>query len=99
LKACEGSLMRLRTDRLKLRRLHWVSRHPIEKTMRAMDKLIERKLIRLAGVSDIDVEDLDAADKPSETGIACDQGRITMSSVAQRGVAGSALQPETEEVR
>jgi diketogulonate reductase-like aldo/keto reductase len=74
LKACENSLRRLRTDRLDLYMLHWPGRHPIEETMRAMEKLIERGLIRFAGVSNFDVEELQgAADSLEDQRLACDQ--------------------------
>ena len=74
LKACEGSLRRLRTDRLDLYMLHWPGRHPIEETMRAMENLIERGLIRFAGVSNFDVEELQrAADSLDGQRLACDQ--------------------------
>ena len=74
LKACESSLRRLRTDRLDLYMLHWPGRHPIEETMRAMERLIERGLIRFAGVSNFDVEELQgAADSLEDQRLACDQ--------------------------
>src|SRR3984957_13930454 len=60
-RACEASLRRLRTDRLDLSMLHWGGRPPGEDTMRAMEKLIERGLIRFAGVSNFDVEELQGA--------------------------------------
>jgi diketogulonate reductase-like aldo/keto reductase len=74
LKACESSLRRLRTDRLDLYMLHWAGRHLVEETMRAMEKLIERGLIRFAGVSNFDVEELQgAADSLEDQRLACDQ--------------------------
>ena len=74
LKACESSLRRLRTDRLDLYMLHWAGRHPVAETMRAMEKLIERGLIRFAGVSNFDVEELQgAADSLEDQRLACDQ--------------------------
>ena len=74
LKACESSLRRLRTDRLDLYMLHWAGQHPIEETMRAMEKLIERGLIRFAGVSNFDLEELQgAADSLEDQRLACDQ--------------------------
>src|SRR3984957_16093433 len=74
LKACESSLRRLRTDRLDLYMLHWAGRHPIEKKKRAMEKLIERGMIRFVGVSNFDVEELQgAADSLEDQRLACDQ--------------------------
>lgn len=61
LRACEQSLARLGTDRLDLYLLHWESRYPIAETMRAMERLIDEKRIRFAGVSNFDVAQVDAA--------------------------------------
>jgi diketogulonate reductase-like aldo/keto reductase len=55
LRACERSLRRLGTDHLDLYLLHWESIHPIGETMRAMEHLIDQRLIRYAGVSNFDV--------------------------------------------
>lgn len=61
LRACERSLARLRVSQLDLYLLHWESRYPIEETMRAMERLIDQKLIRYCGVSNFDVSQVDAA--------------------------------------
>ncbi len=61
LRACERSLKRLGTDYLDLYLLHWESRYPIAETMRAMEKLIDDGRIRLAGVSNFDVNQVKAA--------------------------------------
>ena len=71
LRACERSLRRLKTDRLDLYMLHWSGSHPIEETMRAMQKLIEQGSIRFAGVSNLDVEELEPAVKAQQ--LACNQ--------------------------
>jgi len=71
LRACERSLRRLKTDRLDLYMLHWAGSHPIEETMRAMQKLIEQGSIRFAGVSNLDVEELEPAVKAQR--LACNQ--------------------------
>jgi diketogulonate reductase-like aldo/keto reductase len=55
LRACERSLQRLGTDYLDLYLLHWESSHPIAETMRAMEHLIDRRMIRYTGVSNFDV--------------------------------------------
>jgi len=61
LRACERSLKRLKTDHLDLYLLHWESSYPIGETMRAMEHLIDQKLIRFAGVSNFDVAKLKEA--------------------------------------
>jgi diketogulonate reductase-like aldo/keto reductase len=58
LRACEQSLKRLGTDRLDLYLLHWESSYPIAETMRAMERLIDQRQIRFAGVSNFDVDQL-----------------------------------------
>lgn len=62
LRACEASLRRLRTDRLDLYMLHWAGRHPIRDTMRAMEKLVTDGMVRFIGVSNLDLEELKAAE-------------------------------------
>ena len=95
LKACESSLRRLRTDRLDLYMLHWPGRHPVEETMRAMEKLIERGLIRFAGVSNFDVEDLQsAADSLEDQRLACDQ---VLYHLEDRGIEVRLLPQCTQE--
>jgi diketogulonate reductase-like aldo/keto reductase len=61
LHACERSLKRLGTDHLDLYLLHWESDHPIGETMRAMERLIDERQIRFAGVSNFDVAEVQAA--------------------------------------
>jgi diketogulonate reductase-like aldo/keto reductase len=61
LRACERSLARLGTDHLDLYLLHWEGRYPIAETMRAMERLIDQRLIRFAGVSNFDVPQVKAA--------------------------------------
>ena len=61
LRACERTLRCLGTDCLDLYLLHWESEHPIGETMRAMERLIDDGLIRFAGVSNFDVDQVRAA--------------------------------------
>lgn len=62
LRAFEGSLKRLRTNYIDLYLLHWwSSRHPITETMRAMEALVDRGLLRYVGVSNLDLTQLEAA--------------------------------------
>lgn len=61
LRACEGSLGRLRTDRLDVYLLHWRGSHPLEQTIGAFERLVRDGKIRFWGVSNFDVEDLEEA--------------------------------------
>ncbi len=62
LKACQRSLKRLRTGWLDLYMLHWAGSHPIRETMRAMEKLVDERLVRFIGVSNLDVDEVKAAE-------------------------------------
>ena len=75
LKACERSLKRLKTEYIDLYLLHWPSsHHPIEETMRAMEKLVDEGMIRFFGVSNFDVEQLrEAQSALKKYRIACNQ--------------------------
>ena len=75
LRACERSLRRLRTDYLDLYLLHWSGRYPIADTMRAMEALVESGKIRFLGVSNFDLEELQAAEQ------ALSQGRLAANQV------------------
>ena len=61
LRACERSLERLKTDHLDVYLLHWESSYAIGETMRAMERLIDQRQIRFAGVSNLDVTATKAA--------------------------------------
>ncbi|HEV8459015.1 MAG TPA: aldo/keto reductase [Methylomirabilota bacterium] len=62
IRACEQSLKRLRTDRVDLYLVHWWSgRHPIADTMKAMEELVARGLVRFIGVSNFDIPQMKAA--------------------------------------
>jgi len=62
LAACERSLKRLRTDHVDVYLLHWWSdRHPIADTMRSMAELVAAGKTRFVGVSNLDVEQMRAA--------------------------------------
>jgi diketogulonate reductase-like aldo/keto reductase len=62
LRACERSLRRLRTDFLDLYLLHWESEYPLADTMRALERLVEEGATRFIGVSNFDVEQVQAAE-------------------------------------
>ena len=61
IKACEASLRRLRLDYLDVYLLHWQSSYPIGETMGALEVLVDAGKIRALGVSNFDVDDLEAA--------------------------------------
>lgn len=58
--ACEASLRRLRTNRLDLYLLHWPGSVPVGETVEAMEALVKVGKIRAWGVSNFDVDNMDA---------------------------------------
>jgi len=59
IKACEGSLKRLRTDYIDLYQIHWPNRSvPFSETMEALERLREQGKIRAIGVCNFGVQDL-----------------------------------------
>jgi diketogulonate reductase-like aldo/keto reductase len=72
--ACDKSLMRLRTDRLDCYLLHWRGKHDLDETITALEQLERDGKILSWGVSNFDVEDLEAAlEIAGEGRIACNQ--------------------------
>ena len=62
LRAAEDSLKRLRTDYIDLYQIHWPGHIvPIEETMRAMETLVDRGMVKYVGVSNFSVDELDRA--------------------------------------
>lgn len=59
IKACEESLLRLKTNRLDCYLLHWRGRHPLEETVAAFEQLRGEGKILSWGVSNFDVDDLE----------------------------------------
>jgi diketogulonate reductase-like aldo/keto reductase len=59
--SCEGSLVRLRTDRLDCYLLHWRGEIPLEETIAAFEQLERQGKILSWGVSNFDVADLEEA--------------------------------------
>ncbi|HML96371.1 MAG TPA: aldo/keto reductase [Thermodesulfobacteriota bacterium] len=62
LRAAEESLRRLGTDFIDLYQVHWPnSRYPMKETMRAMETLVDRGMIRYIGVSNFNVDEMEEA--------------------------------------
>jgi diketogulonate reductase-like aldo/keto reductase len=75
LKACKGSLARLKTDWIDLYLLHWPSeRYPIKETMRAMKKLVAEGMVKFIGVSNFNIDGLEEVEQALSTErLACNQ--------------------------
>jgi diketogulonate reductase-like aldo/keto reductase len=59
LRAAEESLRRLRIDHIDLYQIHWPnSAVPIRETMRAMEELVDRGVVKYVGVSNFTLDDL-----------------------------------------
>lgn len=58
--SCENSLKRLGTDYLDLYLLHWPGSIPLEETVECMEELVKQGKIKRWGVSNFDVEDMEA---------------------------------------
>ncbi|HEV7985485.1 MAG TPA: aldo/keto reductase [Steroidobacteraceae bacterium] len=58
IRACEASIARMRCEYLDLYLLHWRGSDPFRETLRGLDGLRERGLIRHFGVSNLDLDDL-----------------------------------------
>ena len=84
IRACENSLLKLGTDCLDLYLLHWKSRYPIEETIEAMTELQRSGKIRLWGVSNIDLPDMEKIESSLE-GCACDANQV-LYNLQERGV-------------
>lgn len=74
IQACERSLRQLKTDYLDLYLLHWPGSYPLEDTFAAMEALKAAGKIRACGVSNFDVNDLEALEAEVDISqIACNQ--------------------------
>ena len=71
--ACERSLTRLKTDRLDCYLLHWPGEHSLEDTVEAFEQLRRDGKIRSWGVSNFDVDDLEAVWTLAGARLACNQ--------------------------
>ncbi len=72
--SCKKSLERLKTDYIDIFLIHAPNPDiPIEKTMKAMDYLVEQKMIKYIGVSNFSVEQMKEAQKYSKNKIVVNQ--------------------------
>jgi diketogulonate reductase-like aldo/keto reductase len=82
--ACERSLRRLNTDRLDLYLLHWRGNVPFEETMAAFMALQKAGKIRHYGVSNLDVDHMEALwSVPGGRNVQTDQ---VLYNLARRGI-------------
>jgi diketogulonate reductase-like aldo/keto reductase len=80
--SCEASLKRLKTDRLDLYLLHWPGAIPLEETVEGFEALRRAGKIRHWGVSNFDVDDMEALFAAGGTSCATNQ---ILYNVARRG--------------
>jgi diketogulonate reductase-like aldo/keto reductase len=82
--AADRSIRRLRTGYLDLYLLHWPGRHPLDETMRGLERLVEQGKSRFVGVSNFDADEmLEAASHLRKTPLACNQ---VLYNLGERGV-------------
>ena len=85
LRAAENSLRLLNDDVIDLYQIHWPSRSvPIAETMRAMEELVERGMVRYIGVSNFSVAQMrEAQAAMSNNQIVCNQ---VLYNLKRRGI-------------
>jgi len=81
--ACERSLARLGIDRIDLYLLHWKGSHPLHETVDAFERLRAQGRIAQWGVSNFDVDDLEAL-AAVDGGAQCASNQVYYS-VTERG--------------
>jgi diketogulonate reductase-like aldo/keto reductase len=82
--ACEGSLRRLKTDRVDLYLLHWRGDAPLEETLGAFSTLVRTGKTRYWGVSNFDVDDMeDLVSVAGGDAVATDQ---VLYNLTRRGI-------------
>jgi len=89
LTACDRSLRRLKLEYLDLYLLHWPSSHPLEETMKALEKLVEDGKTRCIGVSNFDLDELrEAQSYLRKVPLACNQ---VLYHLRERGIEHEVL--------
>jgi diketogulonate reductase-like aldo/keto reductase len=84
LAAAERSLRRLRCDYLDLYLLHWPGSHPLEETIRALERLVEEGTVRFVGVSNFEADAMvEASTYLRKTPLACNQ---VLYHLRERGI-------------
>jgi diketogulonate reductase-like aldo/keto reductase len=88
-RACEGSLRRLGTDRLDLYLLHWRGSTPLDETLEGFATLVDQGKIRHWGVSNFDRDDMDElVGLAGGEAVATDQ---VLYNLSRRGIEGDLL--------
>lgn len=82
--ACEASLRRLRTDYLDMYLLHWGGEFTFAETVEAMEKLVAQGKIRRWGVSNLDVDEMQALWQVAD-GTRCATNQV-LYHLASRGI-------------
>jgi diketogulonate reductase-like aldo/keto reductase len=86
IQACEASLRRLGTDRIDLYLLHWRERDtPVDETLEAFGALVHDGKIRHWGVSNFDVDDMEAIVAMPEGGGAVQTDQV-LYNLTRRGI-------------
>lgn len=82
--AADRSLARLECDYVDLYLLHWPGSHPLEGTMRALERLVEQGKARFVGVSNFDSDEMiEAASYLRAVPLACNQ---VLYHLCERGI-------------
>ena len=82
--ACERSLRRLKTDRIDLYLLHWRGSVPLAETLDAFQRLQQAGKIRLFGVSNLDLKDMQELSRlPGAQALATNQ---LLYNLTRRGI-------------
>lgn len=82
--ACEASLKRLGVEQIDLYLLHWPGSHPLEDTVAAFEQLREQGKIGAWGVSNFDLEDMQALTRIAGAGT-CVANQVWYS-LGERGI-------------